>query len=421
MLSTSLLKLLLLVAVACSWARAGSAQPGPPPAPPANISECVVSPNGKVQLMAEIFGVPGPRGPPGPPGGPKGEPGVPGPDGIPGLPGEIGPPGAQGRAGRRGRRGEVGDRGPPGEVGPPGGRGVNGVDGVPGERGKPGPPGPQGPEGRTGEIGPVGPQGAQGPQGPPGKDASCGQCPMITSTSCKDVFEKNPDNPDGFYMLTAGNEAKMVYCKKDCGDCNNTDVGWRRVAMIDMTDDAGECPSGVDTVTTLSGARVCASPTGRGCVSFSFSSSGKYTKVCGQALGLAFGSPDGMDTSFGSIDNAYVDGASVTQNNNSTRTHIWTFAAGHDRRCLCHENSIARQPPAFVGDHYYCDLGPHNWDTSRPIWDDTSCTANATCTPPWFHRTLDASTSLDIEVRLCTDQGLNDERVGVTNVELYVQ
>ena len=57
----------------------------------------------------------------------------------------------------------------------------------------------------------------------------------------------------------------------------------------------------------------------------------------------------------------YVDGISLTHG--YPRQHIWTFAAGLDEigshpRCPCTNTNFASrasQPPAFVGNDYFCD------------------------------------------------------------------
>ena len=63
----------------------------------------------------------------------------------------------------------------------------------------------------------------------------------------------------------------------------------------------------------------------------------------------------------------YVDGVSVTYGD--LRKHIWTFASGISetivaafptRSCPCTLNGTGiqpQQPPAFVGDNYFCESG----------------------------------------------------------------
>ena len=463
--STLPLKCLLLVAVVCCWTREATAgvplgvsssttfpTPSPTttpttsptttpttpgsPSPPVNISECVVSPSGKVQLTAKIFGAPGPRGPAGPPGGQKGEPGDPGPYGVPGAPGETGAQGRQGNPGRRGKKGARGESGEPGFPGPPGATGADGkigLRGYPGEDGERGPPGLQGPEGRSG---PPGEQGERGPPGVPGSDASCGSCdrsqcpsPVIPAMSCKEVFQCNPDSPDGYYHLLVDNNIELVYCRKTCGNCNSTAIGWTRVGLFPLP--GAPCPSSIDAITSLSEEQLCVTPARAGCITARIYPKANYTEVCGRAIGYSTGTPDGMAAvaTNSTIENPYVDGLSITnieEGYNSTgryfsRQHIWTFAAGRSRRCPCDPGSLAPTPPDFVGEHYYCDLATPNYDPSDPIWDKTSCPTTGNCGPPWFHRTLSTSTRLPIDVRGCTDEGAPDERVGVKLLELYVR
>ena len=233
------LKCLLLVAVVCCWTREATAGgcpistvtippnlPSPPttPGPPSPaISECVISPSGKVQLTAEIFGAPGPRGLVGSSAGQKGEPGDPGPEGASGA------PGSKGRPGKRGRRGTGEETGAPGFPGPPG---VTGVE-VP-----------------------------RGLMGKPGVD---------------------------------GERGLQVYCKKTCGNCNSTAIGWTGVTDI-LLPNLPSYPYAIKTLITATGDRLRVTPTVAGCASTALSPPFgiNYTEVCGWAIGYSTGTPDGM-------------------------------------------------------------------------------------------------------------------------------
>ena len=440
------------MAIACCWTREASAgatvttsittpttitsSPTPTTAPssppPTTISECVVSQSGKVQLTAEIFGAPGPRGPAGPPGGPKGDTGEPGQPGYPGAAGKNGAPGPQGSAGKRGRRGQAGE---PGDRGAPGLMGAPGPQGRTGQPGRNGGDGRQGPQGPKGDSGLPGPKGVAGSPGARGSDASCGscerpQCPtvVIPASSCAEVFQCNPDSPDGYYYLMVDpDRITEVYCKKTCGNCNNTAIGWLRVGYIRLSD--GQCPKRVETLTTPTGEQLCVTPDRAGCSSAYFYPYNNYTEVCGRVVGYSTGTPDGMVAvaTNSTIDNPYVDGISITETErgfHTTRKHIWTFAAEHDqnRSCSCDPRSSAPSPPDFVGDHYYCDMATPNYDPNNPIWDETSCPTTGNCQPPWFHRKVSRSSPFSLfEVRWCTDEGASNERVGVKILELYVR
>ena len=103
---------------------------------------------------------------------------------------------------------------------------------------------------------------------------------------------------------------------------------------------------------------------------------------CGKIIAYQFGAPDAFgDSGRGSdptIDTYYVDGVSLTHE--SRRHHIWAFAAGLDEvgtcpdfNCPCTNTELASQasqPPAFVGNDYFCDTG-----SSRRI----DCTVRTLC------------------------------------------
>ena len=76
-----------------------------------------------------------------------------------------------------------------------------------------------------------------------------------------------------------------------------------------------------------------------------------------------------------------------------------------------------RYVPTFVGEHFYCESGFsgttfHNrvvWED--PLWDGQNCVApgNKCCEHyGWFHRIVSSSTD-NIELRICTDEGMSDE------------
>ena len=107
----------------------------------------------------------------------------------------------------------------------------------------------------------------------------------------------------------------------------------------------------------------------------------EYSKVCGQVIAYQFASPDAFSTEeFGrtadtTINDAYVDGISLTYGN--PRQHIWTFAAAqsessqyHSTICSCIDNALFMNslmitpPPALVGEDYFCDTALNDDSTS---------------------------------------------------------
>ena len=140
------------------------------------------------------------------------------------------------------------------------------------------------------------------------------------------------------------------------------------------------------------------------------------------------------------INGYYVDGISLTYGVDSSRQHIWTFAAGlteagidsgHD--CPCDSSRFDRVP-AFIGNDYFCESGLHSaWrspDTVRfypddVLWDGEDCISTSTCcqfnNPPWFTKNLPTATTDDIELRICTNSVPTNDDVPIELIELYVQ
>ena len=161
-----------------------------------------------------------------------------------------------------------------------------------------------------------------------------------------------------------------------------------------------------------------------------------YSKVYGRITGTSPGTPDAFFRYGGpnSIEGNYLDGVSVTHGAPGSRTHIWSFGAGHpagdglDARCPCDTTNRHRAPlpPTEVGDKYFCDRA----DGQDPLWTGESCASDNQCcsfnNPPYFSVQLPAATTDRIELRICTDQentpGSNlNEEVLVMFAEIYVQ
>ena len=59
------------------------------------------------------------------------------------------------------------------------------------------------------------------------------------------------------------------------------------------------------------------------------------------------------------------------------------------------------------------------------MWDGDGCGPDNSCYNqtglPWFYRTLPQEVGDDIEVRLCSSDGINNEETYLELVEIYVQ
>ena len=254
--------------------------------------------------------------------------------------------------------------------------------------------------------------------------------------SCKEIAERKPNSSSGFYYLQncASSSPVQVYCDME-KNFSLGKKGWIRVANLNMKDPNQQCPSNFHTYTQPK--RLCGRSTdGSGCDSVKFTTNGlQYNKVCGRAVGYQFATPDGFENS-DNINKAYVNGISITYS--SPRKHIWTYAAGHyetgrdNSNCPCN-SPAGSQPPSFVGNDYYCesadDSAPHNANTlfsDDALWDGEGCDGDeAPCCNhpdlPWFCKELPEPTSDDLEVRICTDEGLPNEDVPIEVMQLYLQ
>ena len=260
-------------------------------------------------------------------------------------------------------------------------------------------------------------------------------------TSCEAIHKKWPNKPSGYYRIADSNgTVHTVYCKME--NLCNLEGGWMRIANLNMTQTTS-CPTGFRLYTN-GGVRACGRPvTSSGsCVGKIFSSSDiKYSQVCGKVIGYQVGHPDAAGERASSILNNintyYVDGVSLTHGN--PREHIWTLMSGaNDRnvygnKCPC-GSTEAYPAPSFVGSDYYCEAGnqgaaypeDEKFYSSDPLWDGKDCGSSETacCQPsliPWFYKSIGNYTTDYIEMRLCCNEGTNDEDVAIEQYDIYVK
>ena len=278
--------------------------------------------------------------------------------------------------------------------------------------------------------------------GPPG-------CNPPRNISCQRILHCFPSAPSGYYQITAPNGSLVpVYCDMEGTNCGG-EGGWTRVAYVNMSQSGATCPQGL-TSRNISGLTLCGrmdgdftvtTPGGGGCQSTVFSTLGlSYSRVCGQLRGYQYIGPDGFHPYYvttASIDDVYVDGASITYGN-APRKHIWTYVNGPNLGfpglptivCPCNSDSDL-VPPPFVGSDYYCETGNNDGSSllffsNDPLWDGQQCTGvEAPCCTnpniPWFNKALSEITIEDIEVRVCGDQRLADEDTLLQVFEIFVQ
>ena len=255
------------------------------------------------------------------------------------------------------------------------------------------------------------------------------------TTSCKDIPEGSPSG--NYWIQDSGTGyASLQYCDTT-RRCNRTG-GWMKVAYLDMTDDNQHCPPGFTTIN--SPTRTCGSPATKKCVSAIFPVHGvRYGSVCGRIKAYQYKATVAFqpyyDNRSRTIDDAYVDGISITHGS-SPRKHIWTFAAALDETycnrfvCLCTRPDLPYSGvvPPFIGQDYFCETGSRYrhipvFYHDDPLWDGLRCGEPSTCcenNQPWFCKQLPQSTTDDIELRLCTHYS-SDEDTPIQQFEIFVQ
>ena len=75
-----------------------------------------------------------------------------------------------------------------------------------------------------------------------------------------------------------------------------------------------------------------------------------------------------------------------------------------------------------MGQNYFCEAVITKWDghitetfwpNDDPLWDRQGCGPTSTCctfnSPPWFNVQLSSPTTVDIEVRICGNEGIGNE------------
>ena len=262
----------------------------------------------------------------------------------------------------------------------------------------------------------------------------------LLPTSCQDIKKKHPNTPSGIYLIvTSDGETQHVYCYME--ELCSSGGGWTRIAYLDMSDSTEECPPGFRLYQSGS-VRACGRPSSNsaGCQSVKFPSNGYYSQVCGRVVGYQYASADGIDHIHGTglishndINSHYVDGISLTRG--SPRQHIWTFITGGSENsqssgsCPCN-NGTTQIVQSFIGSDYFCESGNSNnkWElhTGDPLWDGKGCgSLEQTCCQapglPWFHKVLNSTTTDYLEMRVCTDQGTDNEDVPVNYYEIYIK
>ena len=251
-----------------------------------------------------------------------------------------------------------------------------------------------------------------------------GLFPSFPAASCAAL---PPSSPSGHYWVSTS--STLVYCTMSCGTLTG---GWMRVAELDMTNSSHQCPSGLMERIYSSNIRTCVrNEASGGCTSVELSTANtQFSTVCGRITAYQVGRTDDLRVTNEDINSAYVDGVSLTHGN--PRQHIWTFAAAGRMDGIC-DPCRTQSRPASVGNDFFCDsgnpmsksAGPGTFHSASPLWDGVECVADNECcptdNPPYFLKTLPQPTTDDIEMRVCRNEGRDNEDIAIETVEIYVQ
>ena len=214
-------------------------------------------------------------------------------------------------------------------------------------------------------------------------------------------------------------------------------VAWTKIADVD----GDSCPDGWEKFTTPSSAkRVCkGNGENAGCYSAHFCVRGQnFNEVYGKVLGYQKGRTTAFNAFHSDIDEAYVDGVSITYDN--PRQHLFTYASGYSskvynfatKNCPC-SSTPGRAAPAFVRDNYYCEAGAPGFPTAstfytkNKLWDGKDCPIGNSCCSqpqmPYFYRRLPIATNGTveyIEVRICQDTPFTTAATLVDEMQIFI-
>ena len=263
---------------------------------------------------------------------------------------------------------------------------------------------------------------------------------QIQSTSCKSIHNSNQSAPSGYYKIqNANGSVAQVYCDMEGTNCGGQG-GWTRVAYVNMTQAGTTCPQGLEQMSFNESSYCGRFSPGSGCVSAILDTIISYQQVCGRVAGYQENGPDAFRPyilTSANINQVYFDGLSILHG--SPRNHIWTYAAGflQDQTstgtgsdiCPCN-NGSTHQVPLYVGSDYYCESGNNggcpNIVFPDVLWDGQQCDGlEAPCCThpnmPWFIKTLNETTTDNIELRACTTNEGCHGTVPVFLIELYIR
>ena len=255
--------------------------------------------------------------------------------------------------------------------------------------------------------------------------------------SCDELRQKYKKEM-GTYNLRFGGKTISVYCYMDtlCG----VEGGWTNIGHFLVTNTMN-CPNSAFKALKkkVHGAQqyFCArKDPAPGCTTVAIPSRGiAYTRVCGLVGASQKGQTGGFYATK-SINEAYLDGVSITRIADGKRKHVMSLAAGYSEQasrkkaCPCNTGAKGGAPPLFVGNDYYCESGSSNepdadtiysndvlWDRDSYQYLEKGC--KKPMMPYFFHK-ITPKTTNNFELRLCRNIHANEGEVLLQGYEIYV-
>jgi hypothetical protein len=221
--------------------------------------------------------------------------------------------------------------------------------------------------------------------------------------SCQELLDQDPDSASGAYILYPdGTTAVEIHCVMQEGE------GWMRIAAMDFED--VPCPG--DWTPREGGIceRAPSSPGLSGTARFE-SLGFEWSQAWFTLAASTTGSMDawGNQVSTGAtVEEAYVDGISLTVGTAGQRVHLYSYGIGHPGSSYCpgSGSGSATEPQSFVGNSWTCGTEGE----SSPLFEGE-----------WKKAGLTESTLDDIEIRLMSDQGPGNENPGLRSLVLRIR
>jgi len=250
--------------------------------------------------------------------------------------------------------------------------------------------------------------------------------------TCKEIFERFPDTPSGYYYITTGPDSyRKVYCemeKKICGY-----KGWEKFYYLNLIENqTQDCPTSfVKKNHFISSVRqpFCGKGINKCSKAVFPLQEREYYEVCAKVSGYQYGTPTAFKPYDVEYSKFYLDGIQFIHG--KEERHLWSYVIGASKtydeenntpelRMMCPSVSSKYNwnIPYYLGNNYYCDSGVDNYTSTKnmttihyenKLWD----------VQPWFYTKLPTPLDEYIEIQSCFT-GTNAD-LKFNNLEIYLR